>query len=235
MARVTLKTLTKAFGGAPLYAGLDLEVGNGEVVALMGPSGVGKSTLLRILAGIDRDYEGSATIEGVAAAQAPAPGFMFQDARLLPWLTVAQNLRLARPALSDEDLETRLADVGLGGTSTRFPGQLSGGMQRRVALARAVLANPRLLLLDEPFASLDQALLEEMLALVGRTLAETQATAVIATHRSVEAARLAHRVLMLSGRPVAIAADIRLAGEPGARSRAEVDAITLSLSKDEGV
>ena len=185
MARVTLKTLTKAFGGAALYAGLDLEVGNGEVVALMGPSGVGKSTLLRILAGIDRDYEGSATIEGVAAAQAPAPGFMFQDARLLPWLTVAQNLRLARPALSDEDLETRLAAVGLGGTSTRFPGQLSGGMQRRVALARAVLANSRLLLLDEPFASLDQALLEEMLALVGRTLAETHATAVIATHRSL--------------------------------------------------
>lgn len=233
MARLTVRSLSKTFGGSALYAGFDLTVAEGEVVALMGPSGVGKSTLLRIIAGIDHDHEGNVTVDDVPVADAPAPGFMFQDARLLPWLTIAQNLRLARPALPEDELENRLATVGLGGTAGHFPGQLSGGMQRRVALARAVLANPRLLLLDEPFASLDKALLDDMLALVGKTLSETKATALIATHRPEEAARLAHRVLVLSGRPVMIAADLRLAGTPETRARAEIDELILSLSKGE--
>jgi ABC-type nitrate/sulfonate/bicarbonate transport system ATPase subunit len=233
MAHVIVQDLSKAFGGAPLYSGFDLDIPEGEVVALMGPSGVGKSTLLRIIAGIDRAYHGSVTVDGVPAADAPAPGFMFQDARLLPWLTVAQNLRLARPALTDDELATRLAAVGLDGTAAQFPAELSGGMQRRAALARAVLANPRLLLLDEPFASLDQALLDDMLALVGKTLSETKATALIATHRPDEAARLAHRVLVLTGRPVTVAADIRLTGEPAERSRAEIEDLTQSLSQGE--
>lgn len=208
----------------PLLADFRLAVAPGEVVALMGPSGVGKSTLLRLIAGIDADFVGAIHVGGDVAVAAPAPGFVFQDARLLPWLSVLDNVRLAAPHAPVEDLVAHLDAVGLSTRSQDFPGQLSGGMQRRVALARALASGSRLWLLDEAFTSLDMALAAEMHDLVGRLVAATGPTVVLATHSAAEAVRLAQRVIVLSGRPARIAAEIVVASDDAAGTVARIQA-----------
>lgn len=230
MAQLSISGLEKRFGDTLLYAGFSLSVVSGETIALLGPSGIGKSTLLRIIGGIDRGFSGTILSDGAPLSACPPPGFLFQDARLLPWLTVAGNLRLARPDLADGDVAARLAAMGLSGTEQLFPHALSGGMQRRVALARALVRDPALLLLDEPFTGLDTALSVEMQALVAGGIALRRTTALIVTHRPEEAARLAHRVLVLAGRPVCIARDIALPGTPGERSEAEVTRLAREIS-----
>lgn len=216
----------KRFAGAevPLLADFRLDVAPGEVVALMGPSGVGKSTLLRLIAGIDADFVGAIHVGGDVAVAAPAPGFVFQDARLLPWLSVLDNVRLAAPRASADDLAAHLDAVVLGARALDFPGQLSGGMQRRVALARALASGSRLWLLDEAFTSLDMALAAEMHDLVGRLIATTGPTVVLATHSAAEAVRLAQRVIVLSGRPARIAAEIVVASDDTAGAIARIEA-----------
>ncbi len=214
----------KRFGsGAPLFAAFRLDVAPGSVLALLGPSGIGKSSLLRLLAGIDRDFSGTIAIDGVAADQAPMPGFVFQDARLLPWLSALDNVLLAAPAMGVPAAETLLDQVGLGGRGADFPAQLSGGMQRRVALARALAANPGLLLLDEPFVSLDAALAAEMRALLARLIAASRPSMVLVTHDADDAARLADRAVILAGRPAAIVADLALPVPRAERDEAQVD------------
>jgi ABC-type nitrate/sulfonate/bicarbonate transport system ATPase subunit len=209
---LTIELLLKRFPGAdtPLFERLSLRVEPGTVLALLGPSGIGKSSLLRLIAGIDRDFTGSIAIDDLPAAQSPPPGYVFQDPRLLPWLTARDNVRVARPAMSLSDADNWLAKVGLGANADSFPHALSGGMQRRVALARALATNAGLLLLDEPFVSLDRGLVSEMQALIAGLLDETGATAIIVTHTAEDAARLADRVLTLAGRPAAIASDLDL-------------------------
>ena len=186
---------------APLFADFHLDIAPGSVVALHGPSGVGKSTLLRLIAGIDRDVTGSITVAGVAAHQAPPPGFVFQDPRLLPWLTARDNIRAADPAMSRQTADAALARVGLADAADAWPHALSGGMQRRVALARALATNPHYLLLDEPFVSLDRALVTEMHDLLADIVATSGATVLFASHLPDDAARLANRVITLAGRP----------------------------------
>jgi len=203
-----------------------LDVAPSSVVALVGPSGVGKSTLLRLVAGVDRDYEGRIVIDGTDAASAPPPGFVFQDPRLLPWLTAEDNLRAVRADLSREAARTLLARVGLAAYATSYPHQLSGGMQRRVALARALAVNPQLLLLDEPFVSLDRTLVGELQQLFIDLFAETHPTVLLVTHLAEDAARLADRAVLLDGRPLRIVGDIALSGQRGVRSAAEIDTLT---------
>lgn len=202
--RLIIDIASKTFPGAaaPIFSGFRLAIEPGSSVALLGPSGVGKSTLLRLIAGIDRDFSGSITLDGIAAEKASAPGFVFQDPRLLPWLTVGGNLLLARPDAHMDDIGALLARVGLAGRAAEFPHQLSGGMQRRAALARALIANPALLLLDEPFVSLDPALVEEMRDLLADHIARHRPTLVLVTHHQQDAARLADRTITLSGAPV---------------------------------
>jgi NitT/TauT family transport system ATP-binding protein/sulfonate transport system ATP-binding protein len=199
-----------AGGATPVFSGFGLEVAPGSVLAVLGPSGIGKSTLLRLVAGIDGDYQGSITIDGLAALQAPPPGFVFQDARLLPWLTALDNVRAGLPHLSQAQGITWLDKVGLAEDAHAYPRQLSGGMQRRVALARALAMNEHLLLLDEPFVSLDRALADEMQALLGSLIDAAQATALLVTHQPEEAARLADRVVVLAERPARITGDVAL-------------------------
>lgn len=193
----------KRFAGSePLFTDFKLTLEPGSVTALLGPSGVGKSTLLRLIAGVDAAYTGSITVDGIPAHAAPPPGLVFQDARLLPWLTALDNIRLATPDMPREAAQSALANVGLADHAKAWPHALSGGMQRRVALARALATNADLLLLDEPFVSLDQSLAADMRQLLATHIARTRPTVIFTTHRPQDAAGLATQVVTLHGRPV---------------------------------
>jgi len=193
-----------------LFEAFSLTLAGGTVTAILGPSGIGKSSLLRLIAGIDRDFSGSLAIDGEPAAVAPPPGFVFQDARLLPWLDAADNVRLADPSMDRIGAAAHLASLGLAGHDADYPRQLSGGMQRRVALARTLATGSGVLLLDEPLVSLDNALVEELHALLARLFDESGTTALLVSHAAADAARLADRVIVLAGRPARIGADITL-------------------------
>jgi ABC-type nitrate/sulfonate/bicarbonate transport system ATPase subunit len=213
----------KRFGEGPaLFSDFRLEVAAGSVVALLGPSGVGKSSLVRMVAGIDSAFDGSITIDGLPAADAPPPGLVFQDPRLLPWLSAIDNVRASDARMRRETAEAALGRVGLAERGEAFPHQLSGGMQRRVAMARALEVNAELLLLDEPFVSLDRVLADEMQGLVAGLIAAGKPTVLLVTHLAEDAARLADRVIVLEGRPARIVADVPLPVPCSARDRASI-------------
>jgi NitT/TauT family transport system ATP-binding protein/sulfonate transport system ATP-binding protein len=214
----------------PLLERFDLVVAPSSVVALVGPSGVGKSTLLRMVGGIDTLFSGTVRVDGVPAAEAPPAGFVFQDARLLPWLTALGNIRAVRPETTEAEATEMLRRVGLGGFEHYFPHELSGGMQRRVALARAFSVNPRLLLLDEPFVSLDRTLVREMEEVLFALIETSRPTVLLVTHLPEDAAMLADRAIVLAGRPARIAADYRFDIPRGQRSREQRDAIASQIA-----
>jgi NitT/TauT family transport system ATP-binding protein len=198
-------------GGVIAVESIDLTVAPGEFVAILGPSGSGKSTLLRLIAGLDRPTQG--TIEGDRDQIA----YVFQDAHLLPWRNVLRNVALPLELMgigkSDRLAAARdaLAQVGLTDAITRYPAQLSGGMRMRASLARALVTKPKLLLLDEPFAALDEitrSRLDEQLRQLWR---DTGATVLFVTHSVSEAAFLAQRAVVLSKRPARVVADTSIA------------------------
>ncbi len=196
---ISLRLGAKWFGPRQVLGRIALDVAPGEAVALTGPSGAGKTTLLRILAGLDRDFEGTLTAPKRIA-------MVFQEPTLLPWRDARANITLATgaaPALAEQ----LLGEVGLAGRGDAFPGKLSLGQQRRLALARALAAEPELMLLDEPFVSLDPALVEEMLELTARVLARRKAASVLVTHSRAEAERLAGRILVLGGDPARVVSE----------------------------
>ena len=205
-----IEIVRKAFENPPILAleGLELTVEPGEFVAIVGPSGAGKSTLLNIVAGLDRRYEGEvAPAAGEDGAQSRRVGYVFQNPRLMPWLTALENVRLVLPREDGDkagDIEASreiLDEVGLQGFEDAYPGQLSGGMRRRVALARAFGVNPALLLMDEPFASLDAPLAWRLRGRLHALWRRRRSTVLFVTHDLNEALSLADRVLFLSPRP----------------------------------
>lgn len=224
----------KRFGDTPLFQGLRLDVAGGEVLALIGPSGVGKSTLLRMVAGIDRDFDGSVTVDGTSPDAAPVPGFVFQDPRLLPWETATGNLRVVNPDLPEAEAHRLLREMGLEGYETSLPGQLSGGMQRRVALARSLAVEPGLLILDEPFVSIDRKLVRELSALIAHVIAQYGPTVLLVTHDPEDAARLADRVIVFEGRPARVVEDRRIEVPRDDRDAAFIHAETARIAGKEG-
>ena len=196
----------KAFESPPAVAleGLAFTVDPGEFVAIVGPSGAGKSTLLNIVAGLDRRYEGDVASTGATnGAGDPRVAYVFQTPRLMPWLTALDNVRLvlAQEAASDEAARAILVEVGLEGFEDAYPGQLSGGMQRRVALARAFSVEPSLLLMDEPFASLDEPLAWRLRGGLHELWRRHRPTVLFVTHDLTEALSLADRAIFLTPRP----------------------------------
>jgi ABC-type nitrate/sulfonate/bicarbonate transport system ATPase subunit len=212
MAGIRVQNLHKAYssrqGKKVVLEGVNLEVQDGEFLALLGPSGCGKSTLLNILSGLEQDYRGSVSFTGVRGQ--PGIGYMFQEARLLPWRTVRQNVRFALDQ-DDGRVEGWLERVGLKAYSDFYPNQLSVGMQHRVALARALIRDPEVLLLDEPFSSLDEITAMSMRAEVLELWKEQQSTVVLVTHNPLEAVYLADRVLVMAAGPGRIVAELSLA------------------------
>ena len=191
-------------------------VAPGEVVGLLGPSGAGKTTLLRILLGLDEAFEGRVTRTCRRA------GVVFQEPRLLPWLTVAENIRLVVTGdMTQPDVDALLQTVQLPGAGALRPRQLSLGMARRVALARALAISPDLLVLDEPFASLDIQLGAALADCVTGWSRSTGATVILATHDLAQALPRVGRLLMLSGTPARLEADVLVApgGDPALQVR----------------
>ena len=211
MSSLTVKDLTKAFTATPVLTGLDLHVPSGSLTALLGPSGCGKTTLLRLIAGFDDPDAGTVTLGDrvVAGAGRSVParrrgiGFVPQEGGLFPHLSVAANISFGLPRRSRRDggrVRELLALVGLSPElADRSPHQLSGGQQQRVALARALAPETSLVLLDEPFSSLDAALREETRLAVADALRTTGATAVLVTHDQAEALSMADQVAVLRG------------------------------------
>lgn len=200
MVGVLLRQLSKRFlvNGrvVPALEGLDLEIRPGERVAFLGPSGCGKSTLLNILAGLESADEGE-----LEFSQPPHVGYVFQEARLLPWLTLEQNLLLVQPRPERAVAWEWLRRVGLAGYENYFPQQLSIGMQQRAAVARALLIKPSLVLLDEPFSSLDELTAQLMRQELVSWLEMVPATVVLVTHNPLEAVYLADRIVLLTQAP----------------------------------
>jgi sulfonate transport system ATP-binding protein len=195
---VELCEVTKRFGQRLVLDAVDLEIRPGQFVAVVGRSGGGKSTLLRLLAGLDHPSSGGVLLGGQEVRGIAAPARMlFQDARLVPWQRVLDNVGIARGPGWRERAETVLADVGLADRAQEWPAVLSGGQRQRVALARALVSQPRLLLLDEPFGALDALTRLDMHALLSRIWVRDRFTTLLITHDVGEAVALADRVLVL--------------------------------------
>jgi ABC-type nitrate/sulfonate/bicarbonate transport system ATPase subunit len=215
------KSYRAATGGRLRVLGeLSIILPKGEVAALVGPSGCGKTTLLRVIMGLDRDFEGVVSLPANCRL-----GVVFQEPRLLPWWTVEQNIRLAAPQASPEALSALFAALELTEHRRHYPGELSLGLARRVALARAFAVEPDLLILDEPFVSLDAPLAERLRAELIELVSRKPVTTLLVTHSMDEAIGLADRVLLLSASPARILADVPIEHPRSARSADEIAAI----------
>ncbi|GFE64218.1 ABC transporter ATP-binding protein [Litoreibacter roseus] len=208
-----------SYDGAPILGPLSLHISGGETVALVGPSGIGKTTLLRIMAGLETGFDGT------LHAASPV-GLIFQEPTLLPWRTVCENLHVTTRITKDE-AEGWLSQVGLAGRGADFPGQLSLGQQRRLSIARAFAVRPALLLMDEPFVSLDPELVEDMMHLFAQLRDAHHVATVLVTHVEAEAERLADRILALGGSPATLTAERQ---NKGAYFQSSASGVTSSRS-----
>ena len=216
---VSVRNVSKQFANGTLaIRGVDLDLRGAEFVSLLGPSGCGKSTLLRIIAGLASPSAGTVTWPSAAYSASgeaqPDLGFVFQDPTLMPWATALKNVMLpltlagAPNAEAQERAAAMLALVGLKGFETSYPRELSGGMKMRVSIARALVTRPRILLMDEPFAALDEItrhkLNDDLLALWWKN----RFTAVFVTHSVFESVYLSQRIVVMAARPGRVMADL---------------------------
>ena len=210
-ALIDIEVRSKRFGERTVLQDIRLQLKPGETVALVGASGCGKSTLLRIVAGLERQFHGRVLLDGrVLDGLTRDIGFIFQEPRLFPWLTVAENVAfdIGRRGARDPRVGRLLAEVGLDGMGSALPKQLSGGQAQRVAIARGLFSQPRVLLLDEPFSAVDaftRMHLQDLLRAVAR---RHGTTLLLVTHDIDEAVYLSDRVCVLRSHPGRTAADL---------------------------
>ena len=228
MANVDIKDLTKHFGALSVFDDVNLQVGEHEFVSILGPSGCGKTTLLRIVAGIEQATAGAVMVDGEESTRPRRDmTLVFQNFRLLPWRTVEDNvaygLRLRGHGRSGarSQAQTYIRLVGLEGREKKYPYQLSGGMQQRVGLARALAIQPEILLMDEPFGALDAQTRELMQEELLRIWTADPKTVMFVTHSIDEAIVLSDRVIVMQANPGRIVEDIRIPFERP-RSAAEI-------------
>jgi ABC-type nitrate/sulfonate/bicarbonate transport system ATPase subunit len=220
---LTIRGVSRSFastsGGAPTVAlqATDLDVAENDFITILGPSGCGKSTLLRIVAGLDRQTAGEVLLDGKRIVGPGADrGMVFQSYTLFPWLTVLENVcfglveRGVAPAQQREAAQAFIAKVGLNGFEHHYPKQLSGGMQQRTAIARALANGPRMLLMDEPFGALDHQTRELMQELLLGIWEAERKTVLFVTHDIDEAVFMGSRVVVMSARPGRIKVDRRV-------------------------
>jgi NitT/TauT family transport system ATP-binding protein len=246
---VSLRGVTKVYdSGVAALGAIDLDVRKGEFVSLLGPSGCGKSTALRLIAGLSAPTSGSVRVSDSGARAGRSIGFVFQEPTLMPWTSVRENVRLplklARVPREETDARVgdALAQVGLAEFAEAYPRELSGGMKMRASLARALVTDPDILLMDEPFAALDEItrfkLNNDLLGL-WRNLGKT---VVFVTHSVFESVYLSQRVIVMTPRPGRIAAEFRVdAAEPrGEEFRTSVEyaahcrAVSMALARASG-
>lgn len=213
---IVLRAVTKQYDlGAAILEALDITVAKREFVSIIGPSGCGKSTLLKLVAGLSPISAGMIAVDGMTPANArETMSFIFQDATLMPWRTVRQNVVLGleldgvAKIRRDERVDAALAMVGLSHVAAAFPRQLSGGMKMRVSIARALATRPQVLLLDEPFAALDEMTRDKINEDLLRLREEQGWTALFVTHSVAEAVFLSTRIIVLAPHPGRVAHDL---------------------------
>jgi ABC-type nitrate/sulfonate/bicarbonate transport system ATPase subunit len=222
---IASKTFRNAAGEQhDVIAGVAFALDAGEVGVFVGPSGCGKSTMLRILAGLDHDFQGR-----VARPAGARVGIVFQEPRLLPWRSVEENVRLVAPLADEARLSALFEILELNAHRKHFPGELSLGLARRVALARAFAIEPDFLILDEPLASLDDALAARLRDQIAMLVDGRSVMTLLVTHDVDDAVRLGDRLFLLSPRPARLLADLPIATPRGARGDAEIAAIKSDI------
>ncbi|MGJ4906404.1 ABC transporter ATP-binding protein [Bradyrhizobium sp. HKCCYLS2033] len=221
------KSYTSANGKRQeVIAGIAFALQQGEVGVVVGPSGCGKSTMLRILAGLDNDYEGH-----VAQPAGARLAMVFQEPRLLPWRSVEDNVRLAAPGVAEDRLAAIFGVLELEGHRSHFPGELSLGLARRVALARAFAVEPDFLILDEPLASLDDALAARLREEIATLVASRPMITLLVTHSMDDAARLGDRIFLLSSRPARLLHSVPIDLPRAQRNNDAVAAIKADVAR----
>jgi NitT/TauT family transport system ATP-binding protein len=239
---IEIVNVSKQFGSArAVLESISLSIAKQEFVSIIGPSGCGKSTILKLIAGLSAPTSGTIRVDGMTPLNArETVSFVFQDATLLPWRTVKQNVALGlelehvRGDRREKEISALLELVGLQQVAKSYPRELSGGMRMRVSIARALATNPRVMLLDEPFAALDEMSRDRLNEEILRLRAEQKWTAVFVTHSVSEAVFLSDRIVVLAPNPGRIYAEFRVdlpaPRKSAVRSSPEFDAIASHVA-----
>ncbi len=245
-AKIVVDGIRKGFstGGStlPVVDGVSFSVADGEFVAIVGPSGCGKSTLMNVIAGLDRPDQGSTRVDGVVVTRPSPKGIVIsQHGSVFPWLNVQQNLMFGLNGNAGVGSREALADhyaamVGLKGFEKSYPHELSGGMLKRVELARALVVKPEILYMDEPFSALDALMNLRMRGELLRILAEERHTVLLITHDVEEAVHMADRIMVLGPRPTTIQATFDVPfPHPRKLSNPDLQALREAILRELGV